>query len=144
VHAGRNDQNNQEMFVLGRDGQVYHSYSTPGHGSGWSAWGALGGVGSAQGDVAVWRTRSNNQQLSMVGADNAIWSNTATPGIGSGWDGWKRIGGPAGVTLQHFIGLDDAKIVGQMRVWVIDSTSHYWTIEQTTFGPWVAWSASAN
>lgn len=34
---------NQELYFVGRYGQVYHAYSAPGAGTGRSAWNSLGG-----------------------------------------------------------------------------------------------------
>ncbi len=95
VQVGVNSACNQELFVSGTDGTTYHSYSTPGQGSGWSAWSSLGqpAVG-ARGSVAVGQNGDGNQVLYVIGSDNAIYRNTATPGVGSGWAGWTSLGAP--------------------------------------------------
>lgn len=101
VVVGRNYLNNQELYVLGLDGQIYHSFSTPGIGTGWSNWDPMGrpGPGVANGgDVHVNRNDQNNQELYVTASDGQVWHDYSTPGVGSGWSGWSPVGSPSGGT----------------------------------------------
>jgi len=89
VHEGTNAAGNQELYVVGRDGQVYHTYSTPGAGTGWSAWNSLGGPDGIVGDVIVFAAPGSDETL-YVDAGGVTYRNKATPGAGAGWTGWTR------------------------------------------------------
>ena len=101
VVVGRNYLNNQELYVLGGDGLVYHSFSTPGLGSGWSSWDPMGRPGpgvASGGDVHVNRNDQNNQELYVTAGDGQVWHSYSTPGVGSGWSAWGPVGSPDGGT----------------------------------------------
>ncbi len=142
VHVSRNNVNNQELYVSAGDGQVWHSFSTPGIGSGWSAWSPLGSAAGATGDVGVWRNWSSNQEMFRV-AGNTVWHDYATPGVGSGWSGWYPLAAlPPGVSLTGWIGLADDKDIGQLTLWVGDTTGHNWNTMLTESNAWTPWTTT--
>ncbi len=145
VHAGRNSVGNQELFVVGLDGVVYHDYSTPGRGSGWSGWSPLvtPSVGVA-GDLAVWQNQQNNQELFLIGNDHQLWHAAATPGVGSGWSAWSTLGAPAGAPLTSFVGLYQAALDGRWIVWVAASDGTFASISAAAgLSSWAGWVGAA-
>ncbi len=139
VHVSRNSFDNQELYLSAVDGQVWHSYSTPGVGSGWSAWAPLGGPPSPAGDMVVWRNWLSNQELFRI-AGGTVWHDWATPGVGSGWAGWFPLSAPAGVTLTGWIGLDAAAPLGTLSVWVMDTAGRFWSTSLDPNDSWTVWS----
>ena len=136
VHVSRNEKNNQELYVLGRDQQIYHNYATPGVGSGWSGWGGVGGVGGSS-DLAVWVGAKGLQEMFVV-AGGALHHNWATPGVGSGWSGWSSLGAPSGVGLSSLAGVDPAVPLGTWTVYAGDNAGGLWALPTTAAG-WSGW-----
>ena len=87
VREGTNDLGNQELYVIGSDARVWHVYSTPGQGSGWSAWGSLGGPDAISGDMTVTSGVGVKQTVTVLAAGRT-YSIMATPGVGTGWGTW--------------------------------------------------------
>ena len=139
VHVSRNYLNNQELYVTAPDGQVYHKFSTPAQGSGWSSWDPLSSPTNPVGDVAVWRNWQTNQEMFRI-AQSTIWHDYATPGLGSGWSGWNTFTTPSGVILNGWIGLDAAAPAGNLTIWVQDITNHYWSASLGTNNNWTTWT----
>ncbi len=108
VHVGRNYLNNQELYVIGANGVMYHDFATPGKGSGWNGWDPVAPVPTvaSKGDVNVGLNFLGNQELYYVGTDGNVYHNYSTPGQGSGWSDWSSLGAPPGVTLSGFIDIE--------------------------------------
>ena len=108
VHVGRNSTNDQELFVVGANGVMYHDFATPGRGSGWNGWDPLVPAPhtNLKGDVNVGLNSLGNQELYYVGTDNQVYHNFSTPGKGTGWSDWSSLGAPAGVTPSGYIDLE--------------------------------------
>ena len=136
VHVSRNDKNNQELFVIGLDQQIWHNYATPGVGSGWSGWGGVGGVGAST-DLAVWVGAKGVQEMFVVAA-GTLYHNWATPGVGSGWSGWSSLGAPSGVALTSLAGVDPAAPLGTWTVYAGDTSGGLWALPTTAAG-WAVW-----
>ncbi len=97
VVEGTNYLKNQELYVLGKDGDVYHKFSTPGVGTGWSGWDTLShpaGV-TVVGDVQIGTNYLCNQELYVTGTDGNTYHKFSTPGIGTGWSEWDSLSKPA-------------------------------------------------
>lgn len=109
VFVGRNSLNNQELFLIGNDGVLYHDFATPGRGSGWNGWDPMSPLPNSvdfESDVAVGINYVGNQEVYVIGADGNLYHDYATPGVGSGWSGFSSLGAPAGQTLVPFVEVD--------------------------------------
>ena len=125
VHVGRNYLNNQELYVIGVNGTMYHNFATPGKGSGWNGWDPVAPLprAAARGDVNVGLNFLGNQELYFVGSDNQVYHNYSTPGLGSGWSSWSTLGSPSGLTLDGQIYLEafDYRTIGYQDLLVFGS-----------------------
>lgn len=107
IHVGRNDANNQELYVVGKNGVLYHDFATPGRGNGWHGWDPMASVPGVgfRGDVNVGINSLGNQELYFVGTDGQVYHNFATPGHGTGWASFSSLGSP-GVPITGTIDLE--------------------------------------
>ena len=141
VHIGINSACNQELYVTGSDGNTYHTYSTPGQGSGWSPWSSLGrpSVGSAS-DVAVGQNDIGNQELFMIATDNTVFHDYATPGIGTGWSGWSSLDAPPGTITSSIVWVDTYP---SQKLTVLTTSGQY-TKTWNSFNGWGPWTRMAD
>ena len=96
VFEGTNFLKNQELYVLGKDGNVYHKFSTPGVGAGWSGWDTMShpaGV-TIVGDVQIGANYLCNQEIYVTGTDGNTYHKFSTPGVGTGWSEWGSLSKP--------------------------------------------------
>lgn len=136
VQIGINYICNQELFVTGTDGLIYHKFATPGQGSGWSEWSSLGQPSRGiVGSVAAGENFSNNQELFVIGADRQVYHDYSTPGQGSGWSGWAPLGAPSGTITSTFVLVDTYP---QQKL-TITTTTGTW-IDVATPGQGLGWS----
>lgn len=132
VSVGKNDLGNQELYIVGNDGQPYHNFATPGRGSGWNGWDPLGSPVHPVGDVSAAINYVGNQELYFVGTDGNVWHQFATPGQGSGWSGWSILSAPPGgthgtVAVQPI----NFAVLGQQSIRTIASNGSVWQATQT-------------
>ncbi len=108
VHAGRNYLDNQELYVVGTNGVMYHNFATPGKGSGWNGWDPMVPVAGVtpRGDLNVGLNFLGNQELYFVGSDNQVYHNYSTPGLGTGWSTFSPLGTPSNLTLDSSLYLE--------------------------------------
>ena len=95
VRTGTNYLGNQELYVKGGDGQVYHLFSTPGAGSGWQGWDPIGAPsGGISGEVFEGTNYLHNQELYVLSVDGQVYHKFSTPRQGSGWSNWDPMASP--------------------------------------------------
>ena len=127
VHVGRNDSNNQELYVVGANGVMYHDFATPGRGSGWNGWDPMAPVAGVtpKGDMNVGLNFLGNQELYFVGSDNQVYHNFATPGQGTGWSTFSSLGTPSGLTLDGDLYLEatDYRVLSYQDLLVFGTNS---------------------
>jgi thiol-disulfide isomerase/thioredoxin len=82
------DANSLDVFVQGTNNALYHKHYASG--SGWGAWGSLGGVLTSS-PAAISRT-AGKMDVFVRGTDGALWSKWTADG-GTTWSAWYKIGG---------------------------------------------------
>jgi hypothetical protein len=78
----------QELFVVGTDNQVYHTFQTS-NGGPWTQWYSFGG--SASQGVFLLDTKPT---FAVVGGGNSLYCQYPYPPNPSGWSGWVFCGNP--------------------------------------------------
>ena len=145
VSVGKNELGNQELFIVGNDGQTYHNFATPNRGSGWNGWDPLGAPAPPAGDVSAALNFVGNQELYYVGSDANVWHNYATPGAGSGWAGWSILGRPNGVTPvgDVFVQPRAFVVLGEQWIRVSDAAGRVFQDSQTPDrgSGWSGWTS---
>jgi len=140
VSVGKNYLGNQELYIVGNDGQPYHNFSTPGLGTGWNGWDPLGGPIAPVGDVSAAINYVGNQELYFVGADANVWHEYATPGLGSGWSGWSVLSQPPGGARETVaVQPQNFAVLGQQWIRTKASNGSVWQDTQTP-GAGTGWS----
>ncbi|MDH6114348.1 hypothetical protein P3T36_000749 [Kitasatospora sp. MAP12-15] len=76
-----------EVFEIGTDGAMYHSYST--NGAPWSTWATMGGSFSAK-PVAIYNPDSRTEEVFAVGTDGYVYHSYSTNA--APWSSWATIG----------------------------------------------------
>ena len=136
VQIGINYRCDQELYVTGTNGLIYHMFATPGQGPGWSEWSSLGQPpGGIFGSVTAGENYENNQELFVIGADRKIWHDYSTPGRGTGWSGWNPLGAPSGTMSSTSVIVDTYPIE---KLTVTTSTGTW--INTATPGQGLGWS----
>ena len=145
VHEGVNYLGNEELFALASDGNVYHDFATPGHGTGWSGWDTMGKP-PIEGttldiDIQVGQNYLCNQEVYATDAAGTVWHTYATPGRGTGWSGWSSMGAPPGGALGPAMAGQNA--AGNQELFAVaadGSVWHDWSTPGTGSG-WSEWSS---
>ena len=150
--VAQNADGRLELFVVGLDGQLYHTWqTTKNNSSEWSEWAPLGGgslpsdpvvAQNADGRLEVFVVRSNGQLYHLWQTEpNGTWSTAAS--LGGQWSPLKRpaIAQNADDRLEIFM-------VGSGRQlyhrWQTEpSSSNQWSPDWTIFGP-ERWPLSSN
>ena len=134
---GFSDDGRNELFVVGRDGSLYHIWQTVFLG-GWSAWYSHGNPGTGLNDHPV--TAYPDDARSMVfasGLDGAV-HYLRQVARNNGWSGWMSLGVPGG-------GAEYAAVSGQennlLQLFVTARDGSLWNIRQTDVNNWSGWSS---
>jgi hypothetical protein len=81
-----------EVFARAGDNRMWHTYQTPGRGSGWSTWSLVtAGSPGLAGDPFVARTAPGALEVFARSTDTRLWHTYQTPGRGSGWSAWSPV-----------------------------------------------------
>jgi surface antigen len=98
--VGINLHGDEELFARATNGSVWHRWVTS---RGWSAWGNLGGAGSAlTSDLTVAYNRSSSEELSARAANGVIMHDYFSSR--GAWSGWEILGSVPGGTGATNIG----------------------------------------
>jgi acylphosphatase len=130
-----NTDGRQEVFAIGDDDAVWHTWQHSPNGS-WSAWSSLGGVWFDFGGAVSTRNNDGRLEVFARGMDKAIYHSwQQTPG--GTWTPWYSLGG-------SFAGDPAVGIAPDGRVEVFarsadNSLRHMWQVPGTATGwsPWV-------
>jgi hypothetical protein len=96
--VGRNQDGRQEVFAVGRDGNVWQIWQTAPNG-GWSNWGTLGNPPKEirrSDRITVGSNRDGRQELFVMGGDEALW-HIRQVAPNAGWSAWESLGKPKDV-----------------------------------------------
>jgi hypothetical protein len=91
VGVGTNADGRQEIFVVGTDGQLWHSWQNNPNGF-WSDWQPLGGSFPLTSTPAVGRNQDGRLEMFVRGTDGALWHQYQVA-PNSYWSGWGSMGG---------------------------------------------------
>ena len=134
ISPGKDGRN--ELFVIGRDGSLYHIWQTNLHGA-WSDWYSHGNPGVRLFDHPIIGYPHDARLLVFAsGSDGAIhYLRQTAPN--NGWSNWMSLGVPGG-------GVQSAAAVftqenGLLRLCVTAADGSLWNIVQTDLDNWSNW-----
>jgi hypothetical protein len=133
VAVGTNADGRQELFVVGTDGQVWHSWQNTPNGF-WSGWFALGGSFPAASTPAVGRNQDGRLELFALGSDGGIWHNfQQSPN--SDWSGFTSLGGSSAASPAVVSNAD-----GHLELFALNTNGQLWHDYQSAPNqPFVGW-----
>ena len=85
-----------ELFAVGLDGHLYHTWqTTKNNSSEWAEWAPLGGGGPLPSDPVVAQNADGRLEVFMMGSERQLYHRWETaPGSSSGWvESWAPLGG---------------------------------------------------
>lgn len=132
-----NSDGRQELFVVGKTGNLYHNYQTNANGA-WSGWISLGGTWAQNSQPAVGRNSDGRLEVFIIGTDgqmNHAWEGTA--GNSSSWSGWAQLGGHWTQTAKVDCGVNAD---GALDVFVVGTDGQLNHDYQTSGGNWSGWN----
>jgi acylphosphatase len=136
VTGGRNSDGRLEMFVVGTDDALWHTWQTVAAGGPWSGWNSLGGVLTSEAVVAL--NSDGRLEVFVRGTDNALWHMWQTVAAGGPWSTWESLGGV--ITSQPAVAVNSD---GRLEVFARGTDNALYHIWQTAAhaGPWSGWSS---
>jgi hypothetical protein len=127
----RNSAGEEEMFVIGGDGAVWHKWQTSPNSGTWTGWYRLGG--SAK-QIAAAANAKGTLQVFFIGSDNAVWH--VTENTNGTWNSPASLGGYA---KQLTVGTDAD---GRLEIFFVGGDNAVWHQWQLT--PNGNWSGQAS
>jgi hypothetical protein len=129
--AVTNADGHLEVFIVGDDGQLYHSWQMPS--GAWSSWGPLGGNWPGQPTVA--RNRDGRLEVFSRGLNCQIYHAWQNPnGV---WSTWFAI--PGGCFHRDPVATSNAD--GHLEVFVVGDNGNLYHSWQMPSGAWSGWGS---
>ncbi len=129
-----------DLFIVGTDGVLYHSYQTAPNGT-WSGWFSLGGSWSQDNDIAIANDANGEEEIFMVGNTGNLYNNWQTSANSTSWSGWNDLSGAVSQTVRVAAARNHN---GTLEVFTIGTDGVAYTKTQTgqnTHALWTAWNS---
>lgn len=133
VQGGADGRN--EVFVIGRDGSLYHIWQTDLQG-GWSNWYSHGNPGKQLYDHPAIAYPHDGRLIVFAASNGAIYYLRQVA-KNSGWSGWMSLGAPGGGAQSAPAVFDQQN--GLLRLCVTAADGSLWNIAQTSSDNWGNW-----
>jgi acylphosphatase len=131
-----NSDGRLEVFGVGTDRAVWHTWQQAAHAGPWSGWASLGGVVTST-PVTV-DNADGRLELFARGTDRALYHNWQTAPHAGPWSGWHSLGGL--ITSDPCVVCNSD---GRLEAFARGSDGALWHIWQTAphAGPWSGWAS---
>jgi len=131
-----NSDGRLEVFGIGTDNALWHTWQAAPHSGPWSGWASLGGVITS--DPAVFDNSDGRLEVFARGTDNALWHIWQTAPHSGPWSGWASLGGVITSDPAVFDNSD-----GRLEVFARGTDNALWHIWQAAphSGPWSGWAS---
>jgi acylphosphatase len=125
-----------EVFAVGSDGALWHTWQSTPHGGPWHGWASLGGSVTS---ITAGRNGDGRLEVFGIGTDGALWHVWQTRAGTGGWGNWDSLGGGGGGGLQQIAAVTNG--VAQLAVFALgaDGTGSY-LAQVHPSGGWGAWT----
>ncbi|MEV6985232.1 hypothetical protein AB0M95_28770 [Sphaerisporangium sp. NPDC051017] len=128
-----------EVFAVGTDGNMYHSYQASGRIGGWSPWysmGAPSGLSFSWARVVVGTNKDGRLEVFALGSNNELWHAWQLT-AGGAWSGWASLGGQFEGEALPAVGKNAD---GRLEVFITGGDGHLWHLWQLSpGGGWSGW-----
>ncbi|WP_155354850.1 hypothetical protein [Acrocarpospora macrocephala] len=128
-----------EVFAVGSNGVMYHSYQASGRVGGWSPWysmGAPSGHSFGFARVTVGTNRDGRLEVFALGSNLELWHAWQLT-AGGAWSGWASLGGQFPRETLPAVGMNAD---GRLEVFVIGGDGRLWHLWQLSAGGgWSGW-----
>ncbi len=136
--VAKNSDGRQELFAVGKDGQLYHMYQTTAN-AGWSGWVSMGGSWAQNVSPAVARNSNGTLEIFVIGTTGQMYhSYQQTAGSSSSWTGWASLGGSFAQYATVACGVNAD---GRLEVFAVGTGSDLQHAYQQTTSGWSAFSS---
>ncbi len=142
--VGKNADGRLEVFTIGSDGALWHTWQTaPGHGP-WFNWFSSGqpaaSIANAQFPPSVAQNTDGRLEVFTIGSDGALWHIWQTTPNGT-WSNWASLGLPQAASITSPPTVEKNKD-GHLEVLVSGHDGALWHIWQTVPGNgWGNWAS---
>ncbi len=147
IAVGHNEDGRLEVFAIGSDGALWHTYQTQPNQTSWSGWASLdnpaGGIMLSR--LAVGKNEDGRLEVFAISSDGALWRTRQTQPNQASWSGWTSLGNPSGgITLYTLaVGQNEDE---RLEVLAIGSNGALWHTYQTQPNQtsWSSWTSLGN
>jgi hypothetical protein len=135
IQGGADGRN--EVFVIGRDGSLYHIWQTNLHGA-WSAWYSHGNPGDFLSDHPSIAYPSDGRLIVFTVSNGAV-HYLRQVAQNNGWSDWMSLGVPGGGAQSAPSVFDQEN--GLLRLCVTAADGSLWNVVQTDSDNWANWES---
>jgi hypothetical protein len=133
-----NSNGRQELFAVGMDGALYHTYQTSPN-AGWSSWLSMGGTWAQNVSPAVGRNTDGRMEVFVIGSTGQMYNSyQQTAGSSTSWTGWASRGGSFAAYATVACGVNQD---GRLELFAIGTGGDLQHNYQTGNGNWSGWSS---
>ena len=141
----RNKNGRLELFVLDRDGKIWHRWQKQAGGDAWEGWRTLGSPGEAAVNhpPTVVQNPDGHLELFVTDFDEVVahrWQDPTAPG---GWSGWHSLGSPSAEVTATGPPALATNVDGRLDLFVTARDGAVWHRRQDPSAPggWSGWKS---